>query len=412
MKIRSITSFFTPERDNQKHLDLLAKFNHDLQATLKDAGFEVESTRLAAPPFPTWLLGSADSQIQAILQLENQVKSAGWQYLSIGPATPDSLESFALISEILASTSNVFCSAVLSDKRLVYPPAAAACAAIIKKTSTISPDGFSNLRFAALGNVPPNAPFFPAAYHGSNEPPAFSLAMECADEAVKAFSKSANLDEARQEFIKTLEEKAAAIEPLCEHLSNKYKVAFKGFDFSPAPYPEDWCSLGKAIELLGLEHIGGSGSLTAAAVIADTLDHGNWRRVGFNGLMLAVMEDSVLAARAAEGILSVNDLLLYSAVCGTGLDTIPLPGDTTEEELTSVLLDLGSLATRLGKPLTARLMPIPGKKAGEPTEFNFGYFANSRIMCLQSQKVMNPIRSSNGIAINPRSIQSFKQDSN
>ena len=72
--------------------------------------------------------------------------------------------------------------------------------------------------------------------------------------------------------------------------------------------------------------------------------------------MLPVLEDSVLALRAAEGQLTVSDLLSYSAVCGVGLDTVPLPGDTSEDTLTGILLDVAALATRLNKPLTARLI--------------------------------------------------------
>jgi hypothetical protein len=97
-----------------------------------------------------------------------------------------------------------------------------------------------------------------------------------------------------------------------------------------------------------------------------------------------------LARHAAEGTLTVKDLLLYSAVCGTGLDTIPLPGDTTADQITALLLDLSALALRLDKPLTARLMPIPGKKAGDPTNFNFEYFANSRVMALEAEALKPP----------------------
>jgi len=76
--------------------------------------------------------------------------------------------------------------------------------------------------------------------------------------------------------------------------------------------------------------------------------------------------------------------LLYSAVCGTGLDTLPLPGDVSTAELAALLLDLGTLAQRLDKPLTARLMPIPGKVAGDATGFDFPYFSNSRILSLEA----------------------------
>ncbi len=130
-----------------------------------------------------------------------------------------------------------------------------------------------------------------------------------------------------------------------------------------------------------MARVGGQGSLFSAALLADALDHARFPRCGFSGLMLPVLEDSVLAARAAEGSLTITDLLLYSAVCGAGLDTIPLPGDTQEDELAAILLDVAALSTRLGKPLTARLMPIPGMQAGDPVDFpHFAYFAPGRVM--------------------------------
>ncbi|HNT25997.1 MAG TPA: DUF711 family protein, partial [Anaerolineales bacterium] len=103
-----------------------------------------------------------------------------------------------------------------------------------------------------------------------------------------------------------------------------------------------------------------------------------------SGLMLPVLEDATLARRAAEGTLGVKDMLLYSAVCGTGLDTLPLPGDANAGQLAPLLLDLAALACRLNKPLTARLMPIPGKRAGDLTGFDFAFFANSRVLALES----------------------------
>ncbi len=63
-----------------------------------------------------------------------------------------------------------------------------------------------------------------------------------------------------------------------------------------------------------------------------------------------------------------------------GLDTIPLPGSVSEEALAAVLLDVAMLASRLNKPLTARLMPLPGLAAGDPVSFDFPYFAGSRVM--------------------------------
>jgi hypothetical protein len=115
-----------------------------------------------------------------------------------------------------------------------------------------------------------------------------------------------------------------------------------------------------------------------------------------------VLEDATLAARAAEGTLTVKDLLLYSAVCGTGLDTLPLPGDTTSEQIAPLLLDLAALAQRLDKPLTARLMPIPDKKAGEITDFDFAFFANSRVLALDSQPLQGHLAGDETLILEPR----------
>ncbi|HNN13517.1 MAG TPA: DUF711 family protein, partial [Anaerolineales bacterium] len=71
--------------------------------------------------------------------------------------------------------------------------------------------------------------------------------------------------------------------------------------------------------------------------------------------------------------------------------TVPLPGDITADEITPLLLDLCALSLRLSKPLTARLMPIPGKKAGDATTFDFGFFSNSRVMRLDSERLTDAL---------------------
>ncbi len=76
-------------------------------------------------------------------------------------------------------------------------------------------------------------------------------------------------------------------------------------------------------------------------------------------------------------------MLLYSAVCGVGLDTVPLPGDVGEATLAGLLLDTAALSARLRKPLVARLMPLPGLRAGDATSFDFEYFAAGRVMAVR-----------------------------
>ena len=402
MKIRSITCFLNPSWPlEESRLARAAEFRQAAQQAFQAAGFEVQTTRLAVPPFPTLLepgSGSAD-MVRLAGELESAAAQAGFAYLSLGPALAENLASYGLIPEAVAATENVFFSGSLTDSSgCVSLAAVKACAQVIHRLSPISPDGFANLRFAALANVPPGTPFFPAAYHLA-EPDdgrrgdfmAFALATEAADLAVQAFDQAASLTEARQRLVASVEEHASRLEQTADLLARRFGFAFNGIDFSLAPYPQADRSLGEAMERLGLPVVGQYGSLAAAAILAESIDRARFARVGFSGLMLPVLEDAVLARRAAEGSLTVKDLLLYSAVCGTGLDTVPLPGDVSVEALSAVLLDLAVLSTRLAKPLTARLMPVPGKKAGEATGFDFEFFANSRVMALEAQPLQGAL---------------------
>jgi len=92
-----------------------------------------------------------------------------------------------------------------------------------------------------------------------------------------------------------------------------------------------------------------------------------------------VMEDKLMAQRWAESAYNIDSLLAYSAVCGTGLDTIPLPGEVSIEQMDRMYADVASLATKWNKPLSARLQPIPNKKPGDQTDFDSSYLFNTMI---------------------------------
>jgi uncharacterized protein (UPF0210 family) len=90
----------------------------------------------------------------------------------------------------------------------------------------------------------------------------------------------------------------------------------------------------------------------------------------------------VLSQRWSEGRLSIDAMLSYSAVCGTGLDVIPLPGDVSNDQLAAMLGDVASLSVKWHKPLSARLLPVAGKKAGDQTEFDDPFLVNAKIQPL------------------------------
>jgi uncharacterized protein len=380
MKLRSITCFIASPLENNS-IEAAGAFAAAARKTYESAGFVVQTVRLATSPFAGWFPPVENQNaISLVGELEQAARLNGFEYLSLGPALPNELPSFERIPELLAATQNVFFSGLMtSDGGGVSLPAVRLCAAIIHRIARLSPDGFTNLRFAALANVPAGTPFFPAAYHAGSQP-AFALATEAADLVVQAFQSASSLSEGRDGFVEALQLHAGLLEETASTLERELGFRYGGIDFSPAPFPDDAISLGAAIEALGCPPLGQHGSLAAAAVLADAIDRAQFRKAGFNGLMLPLLEDSRLAQRAAEGTLSIKDLLLYSAVCGAGLDTVPLPGDTSADQLAGILLDVAVLAQRLDKPLTARLMPVPGKSAGDLTDFQFPYFANSRVL--------------------------------
>ena len=276
MQIRSITCFLDPSYplDEQK-LHIVGEFLRVAQPSFIEAGYKVQSARLATVPFPSLLSdGNPDGLTCLALALEAAATDLGYAYVSLGPALPERPESYTFIPEALASTQNAFFSGLLTTAdRRVSLPAIHQCAEIIQRAGVISPDGFANLRFAALANVPAGSPFFPAAYHQGSEP-AFALAMEAADLAVTAFSQVDNLEQARTNLVNTMEGYARNLTAIANHVEKQTGVRFGGIDFSLAPFPSQERSIGTAFERLGVPVLGRHGSLAAAAILADTYGQG------------------------------------------------------------------------------------------------------------------------------------------
>lgn len=391
MKIRSVTYFCNPKYPlDEKAIQTAGTFLAEAKSAYETAGYEVQTVRLATIPFPK-LLG--EENIDKLPELTGYIDKIAQEfkigYVSLGPALLEMPRSYEVIPDAIFVAKNVFFGGVMADKaRGLDLAAVRACADVIVKCAPIEPNGFANLQFAALANVLAGAPFFPAAYHDKDKP-AFGIATESADLAAEAFEGAKTIEEGRSNLTAEIEKHGKKITEIAKTL----KVKFYGIDFSLAPFPDDAHSLGNAVEKMGIPKIGLHGSLAAAAILTEAVDRADFPHTGFSGFMQPVLEDSILAKRAAEGTLTIKDALLYSAVCGTGLDTVPLPGDTTAEQLVPLLLDLSALALRLDKPLTARLMPIPGKKAANETNFDFGFFANSKVMELESKKLHPPFDS-------------------
>ncbi|MGC9521047.1 MAG: DUF711 family protein [Anaerolineae bacterium] len=379
MKIRSITLFAELAIPfNNAHLAQLGEAARALSQSYQDAGYEVQTLRLATDLWGP--LGDHEAQKRAVdivKELEARCRDAGFEYVAIGPAGPGMQRH---VPELLAATESVFvtCHIAKPEEGRIDGEAIRAASQIIREASDIE-DGFGNLRFAALANVRAGTPFFPAAYWHKG-PPAFAIATEAADLAVVATEGTQDAAVAHARLSGMVESHGRRLQEIGFQAVAKQDLDFLGIDFSPAPYPSPEISIGAALEALSQNRLGSPGTLTAAALLTDAIQRADFLQTGFCGLMLPVLEDVVLASRAAEGTLRISDLLQWSAVCGTGLDTVPLAGDVSEASLAALLFDVAALSVRLNKPLTARLMPLPGKAAGDPVHFDFSYFADGGVL--------------------------------
>ncbi|MCL4263772.1 MAG: DUF711 family protein [Anaerolineae bacterium] len=399
MEIRSITLFADATVNP-------ADFQPFLTAVRTAFAYPVQTTRLATPPFPDWW----DGVVGSMVQFAQQWQEVGIDYASLGPVQLGHDDAgLDALPALLSATDMLFASVEVADWQIADRHgrlSLSRCrqtARLIRQVSTILENGFGNLYLTAVANCPPGSPFFPVAYHQGG-PAHFAIAVQSADLARQAIQSATSLDEARHNLVTAIETAATSLTETAEKLSAQFPIPFSGIDFSLAPFPTDTQSLGGAMEALGLPYVGAAGSLFAAGFITEAIERAQFRRCGFSGLMLPVLEDEVLARRAAEGVLSLQDLLSYCAVCGVGLDTIPLPGEVSEEQLTAVLLDIAMLATRLNKPLTARLMPLPGLQAGDPVSFDFPYFAPSRVMAVAGAGTSGLLQPATQLSVNPVAI--------
>ena len=295
------------------------------------------------------------------------------------PNATDSPAQADLLAEILKNTKQLNGSLVVAGDDGVRWPAVGAAARVMKQLEDTE-HSQGNFRFAAIAMVEPLTPFFPAAYHNGFGHQ-FAIALESANLVADAFKDAPDLATARRRLMDALGKEAFAIQAEAGRADMETGWTYMGIDLSPAPLKD--ISIGAAIENLTTQPIGSSGTLTAAATITAALRDIKVKQIGYSGLMLPILEDTRLAQRWSEGRLSIDALLSYSAVCGTGLDTVPLPGDISAEQLALIIGDMASLAVKWHKPLSARLFPVAGKGAGDMTELDSQFLVNATIQPLE-----------------------------
>jgi uncharacterized protein (UPF0210 family) len=382
-KIRTITAFIRldPGQYKQQVTDTLTMLRN-AKARFELARYEVQTIRITTQPFPEYTHGMSKQSVLAFFHDLDALAAQENVSISIGPALmeeKDDQGQAEILEEILGLTSHLYGSVVIAGSDGVHWKSIHPAAGIIKYLEDHSEKGLGNFRFAAIANVQAYTPFYPASYHqGLGHQ--FAIALESANVVAAVMAVQRDPEVTRQALISEVGLQARSVEDIASKIDQESGWTYMGLDLSPAPMK--YASIGSAVAGFTGGRFGTSGTLTAVATITSALRDISVKKVGYSGVMMPVMEDTRLAQLWGEGALSMDQLLAYSAVCGTGLDTVPLPGDVTTQQLERILGDVATLSVKLSKPLSARLLPVAGAKSGDQTSFDDPNLVNTVIQPL------------------------------
>lgn len=381
-KIRTITAFVHMDRQNyQSQVGDALTMLRAAKEEFTRSGYVVETIRITTQPFPEIIQGLSPEQALDFFHEYDKLAQKEGFAAEIGPAMMADSDDSAradLLGQIIATTQSINGFVAVADDAGIHWNAVRAAAHVIKYLEDHTAHSEGNFRFAAGAFPPAIAPFFPVSYT-SGPGHEFAIGLESANIVQQVFS-----DEKRFAFANVvvnlgavLDAQAGIIEGIARRIETNSGWRYQGIDVTPVPLKD--VSIGGAMESLIQGPIGSPGSLSVALVITSALRKIQAKHAGYSGLMLPVLEDSVLAKRWEAGAITRDSLMAYSSVCSTGLDAIPLPGDISQHDLENIIADMASLAVKWHKPLSARLLPVAGKHAGDMTEFSSPYLVNIRI---------------------------------
>lgn len=399
-RVRAITAFATLNADTAGWAQTLesAKTQCDrLAAALQGQGYEVQSVRIVANPFGEYLdtrsPDTAAAGLEQIRQILQRLNQNGLRIrFAIGEArTPEEIALLPRLIRDYGDLSNACVNVGRDEHGFLDDELIGHCTQAMQEIARITPRGEGNFNFTVNFNCAALIPYFPAGYHRAEQGDALVVGLETPDllaEALRAAELSSQPSHG-QAWHRAFEAMRDALQfhvdavQRCVH-STPLDAGWRyvGMDTSAAP-SKNCTSMVELYRLLGVPFFGASGTVEASALLTRVFKSlADVEAVGFSGLMLAVTEDEGLAAATRAGAFDIRALLTYSSVCGIGLDTVPIPGDTAPERIAALMRDTGTMAFRLNKPLTVRLFPVPGLAAGDITRFESDDLCNCAVLAV------------------------------
>ena len=249
---------------------------------------------------------------------------------------------------------------------------------IIKEAAELTKDkdGLGCAKLVVFCNAPEDNPFMAGAFHGPGEGDAVLSVGVSGPGVIKAACEEYRgrpLDEVA-DGIKKMAFKITRMGQLVgTEAARRLGVDFGILDLSLAPTPYVGDSVARILEELGLESAGAPGTTAALAMLTDMVKKGGVMASanvgGLSGAFIPVSEDEGMIAAVKAGSINLEKLEAMTCVCSVGLDMIAIPGDTSAATISGIIADEMAIGMVNNKTTAVRIIPVPGKAAGEWAEF-------------------------------------------
>ena len=372
----------------QKIYDKLIRESHGFIKASKEIsnlyGVPIINNRIAVTPIS--LIGAAtdlDDYTPFAKALDRAAKDIGVDFVGgfsalVGKGMTKSDEILInSIPKALAETDLVCASInVGSTKAGINMDAVAKCGHIIKDLAKNTKDSFGCAKLVVFANAVDDNPFMAGAFHGVGEADTvISVGVSGPGVVKSAIEGKADLpiNEIYEIIKKTAFKITRMGELLCKEVCKKLDKKFGIVDLSLAPTPAIGDSVGRILEEIGIDNVGGHGTTAALAMLNDAVKKGgimaSSRVGGLSGAFIPVSEDEAMIAAVDGGFLSFDRLEAMTCVCSVGLDMIAIPGKTTAETISAIIADEAAIGVINNKTTAVRIIPVEGKDVGDSVEF-------------------------------------------
>ena len=367
-------------------------------------GINVTNKRLAISLVSHLLAGHGAAAALAVAQTLDQAAIdvridlvGGFSALVHKGITPADAVVINSLPEVLSKTTRVCSSVNVATRRAgINMDAVKLMGHTIKAIAeaTASSNGFGAAKLVVFANIPEDNPFMAGAYLGEGEPEVVVNVGVSGPGVVSSALKrklelqpNLTLGDLAEEIKITAFRVTRAGELIGREVAQELGVPFGIVDLSLAPTPQIGDSVGEIIKVLGIDKIGAPGSTAVIAMLNDAVKKGGAFASssvgGLSGAFIPVSEDAALAEAVANDQLVLEKLEAMTSVCSVGLDMIAIPGDTPPETIAAIIADEMAIGVINNKTTAVRLIPVPGKKAGEIVEFG-GLFGSAPVMAVRN----------------------------